>query len=920
MYPLAGINLTAIGNGGSGGSGSSGASGGNGGSAILRNEAGGFSPVALVLSTSANGGAGGAVDGTGGNAGAGGVASSRLLNASNTLGGLTGSLSVNNNAVGGGGGNVGTSQPSAWGSGNAGDGGKATAFTVAGITADGQTLAVSGRAQGGAGGINYVVQSSGGNGGSGGDAISDFTGSVTGQSSLDVKSVATGGNGGDVAPNPGQYFGATQGSGGNGGSATATAAGNMIAAFAQAPTLSAAATGGNGGQGEGLSPNWIWSPSLNASIQVPNSGGNGGSARATALGGSINGAASLAAIIQETAGNGGNGINGANGGNGGFANSGGSSSNSISGVFAVENTAIGGNGGTSDTAQAGNGGNATINDAISNIAGGVIETVFATGGNGGSSSDPVLGTPGNGGNADAETYLTGNGTVNATANAVGGAGGLSGATGGYGTMGSATSLASATVKTGGVATATALGNGSSGSATAIATANNPWIGQGFYSSVVASASSPVIPGTLAGALAQSGVAMPLTKIIGGILPPEWPGYPNVRVTPFQNNTFSNGVQAVAYGTVNPSAGDLAALQSENWTRHWATNSSNQAVFVSSAPEVVGVGLMGAMNTVAQWGVTGAAEDLVSQLTFNYGQMVDHIAVGLLNPSYAGNGFDSLTFTATQGATTVLSQSFTDLNSAYSYFNDNVLTLNSPNGVGTTQVTFTLNLHTATGGDGFAFNIETKAVSVGPAPVLPPVTPAFQSTPLSAGNSYSSVAPVTSTGGLGTTASLLDGIASGTKTVTLATTNAGSSFSSLASDVISITGNAGDIFTLQLTFDPTQAELHGGLSAMRLLWLNPLTGVWENAVFGNTDLTGAINDPTFILGGYDSSKYNVLGYYGVDIINDVVWAVIDHNSELGVGNQGDPPQFVPEPSTGALLLAGMGALLAFRRRRADRIHN
>ena len=59
--------------------------------------------------------------------------------------------------------------------------------------------------------------------------------------------------------------------------------------------------------------------------------------------------------------------------------------------------------------------------------------------------------------------------------------------------------------------------------------------------------------------------------------------------------------------------------------------------------------------------------------------------------------------------------------------------------------------------------------------------------------------------------MLAGTASKDKAVTIATTNVGSSFTSLASDVVTVSGNDGDAFALQLTFDLNAAEQVGGAS-------------------------------------------------------------------------------------------------------------
>ena len=108
-----------------------------------------------------------------------------------------------------------------------------------------------------------------------------------------------------------------------------------------------------------------------------------------------------------------------------------------------------------------------------------------------------------------------------------------------------------------------------------------------------------------------------------------------------------------------------------------------------------------------------------------------------------------------------------------------------------------------GGDVFRLALGTETVVAGGA-TPPPLTPTSVQTTVSSsgsGANYSNVAPVTATGGLGTTVSLIDGsnTSGSSQNVVLATTNLGHQYTSLASDVVSVTGNAGSIFTVQLTF-------------------------------------------------------------------------------------------------------------------------
>ncbi len=57
------------------------------------------------------------------------------------------------------------------------------------------------------------------------------------------------------------------------------------------------------------------------------------------------------------------------------------------------------------------------------------------------------------------------------------------------------------------------------------------------------------------------------------------------------------------------------------------------------------------------------------------------------------------------------------------------------------------------------------------------------------------------------------------------------------------------------------------------------------------------------GAYDPNTEFHLGYYGIDTVNNRIWAVLDHNSQYGVG--GVQIQDVPEPGTMALM--GIGTL-------------
>lgn len=190
---------------------------------------------------------------------------------------------------------------------------------------------------------------------------------------------------------------------------------------------------------------------------------------------------------------------------------------------------------------------------------------------------------------------------------------------------------------------------------------------------------------------------------------------------------------------------------------------------------------------------------------------------------------------------------------------------------------------------------------------------------------------------------------------------------LYSDVVNLTGVLGtsntatsaQAFTLQMSYDPNQVSDYSTAASGGFLFLGyrDSSGNWHNA----TAVTGSTQNGTTVVGGDDSygtqvlttsqgngtwtgfgttagyedyqgswanftalggPGYNtaagaayslsaLLGSWGIDTTNNVVWAVIDHD--------GTDFAVVPEPGTLALLAAGAGALcLAYRRRKAAKI--
>lgn len=140
---------------------------------------------------------------------------------------------------------------------------------------------------------------------------------------------------------------------------------------------------------------------------------------------------------------------------------------------------------------------------------------------------------------------------------------------------------------------------------------------------------------------------------------------------------------------------------------------------------------------------------------------------------------------------------------------------------------------------------------------------------------------------------------------------------LISDKVDFSGTGGDTFVMSMSYDPNQIwdpntssydpNLEGSLAAqgwIYLAWLDPSDSMWKNAALGNTG-GGTNNVPNFQgVGTYAGQM--TLGMWGVDINANIVWVVLNHNSEFAVVP-------VPEPATLALLAFGSLAVMRIRRK-------
>jgi hypothetical protein len=141
---------------------------------------------------------------------------------------------------------------------------------------------------------------------------------------------------------------------------------------------------------------------------------------------------------------------------------------------------------------------------------------------------------------------------------------------------------------------------------------------------------------------------------------------------------------------------------------------------------------------------------------------------------------------------------------------------------------------------------------------------------------------------------------------------------LVSDTLSLSGLDGIQFVLQVSYDEaTLLKKFGTENVALLTWLDPADQTWKNAIEGNSTfgVDGAPNEFGRRFGeSYDAYLASVggtpvLNDYGYDTTDNVMWAVLDHNSTFA----GSGIQAVPEPSATALALLALCAIAYLRRK-------
>ncbi len=200
-----------------------------------------------------------------------------------------------------------------------------------------------------------------------------------------------------------------------------------------------------------------------------------------------------------------------------------------------------------------------------------------------------------------------------------------------------------------------------------------------------------------------------------------------------------------------------------------------------------------------------------------------------------------------------------------------------------------------------------------APAIMGATAAFGVAQTAFVNGSQSIKPYSSTTAAGDTAIFLSGTTTESTTISETWHSKDSESAVLYSNVVDITG-LGDpsfVYVLEMNYNPAGLSL----AQQNALALETLSdGLWVNAVSTNTYGLGGDTGQHYFGAWANDPNNLVLGEWGVDTSNDMVWAVLNHNSEFGAGPLAPVGPVVPEPASLGLLTLGAVGLLTRKKRR------
>ena len=163
--------------------------------------------------------------------------------------------------------------------------------------------------------------------------------------------------------------------------------------------------------------------------------------------------------------------------------------------------------------------------------------------------------------------------------------------------------------------------------------------------------------------------------------------------------------AYAVGTITPTASFLSTALSGH------SNVNTALSGAQAAGGIFGAGVLGAAYAT---GATGSQEYIDTEtFTLNGYNLGGHLILGLLDTQTSGSGFSSLVFTVTVGGVTKVSQSFSTVAAANTYFSNDAIDLGAVPTTPALQVVVKFDLTTSTAGSGYGEDFILGAQSVVP---------------------------------------------------------------------------------------------------------------------------------------------------------------------------------------------------------------